>query len=502
MFRSELDKMLFSHLHKVGIQTLEDPKVNNLIQRSQQWLYDTYSLVEEFINLVSYSISAIISGAIIFSFFPLMIPVLLTLTVIQYFPDQYFTKKDFHWQVDNTEKRRLAFSYSGWLSDAKNLQEITIVGAYEYFKNKYLEFFAWYNGGMKRIIVQRQFANFALSLLDTVVSLGGYVAVFVSFIEHKISIGTLSFQVKALDTFGNSMQTVLNELSFMNEFAAKMKDVVDLFAIKPAFADGTKSMQRLKKAPEVQFKDVSFAYPQSEKVIIDHLNLHIKSGEKVAIVGHNGAGKTTLVKLLSRIYTPQSGIVEINGTSISEIKTEDWYKNIGVLFQDYNFYGQLSPRENIYLGDSLNAKDEERIVEASKNADAHNFIMEFPKQYDQILSERYEGGIRPSSGQQQKISIARFFYRNAPLVIFDEPTAAIDAVSEYNIFNKIYEFFKNKTVVIISHRFSTVRNADRIIVMEKGQIAEEGSHKELMKKGGIYAHAFKLQAEGYQDEKE
>jgi ATP-binding cassette subfamily B protein len=243
---------------------------------------------------------------------------------------------------------------------------------------------------------------------------------------------------------------------------------------------------------------MAFHYPNATKNIFENLNLTIRSGEKLAIVGHNGAGKTTLIKLLSRLYQVNSGSILINGENINDIKVNDWYKNIGVLFQDYNVYPHLSAAENIYIGRTSKQADMEQVKTAAKHADADEFISEYGSGYEQILSERYKGGIRPSTGQWQKISLARFFYRDASLVIFDEPTAAIDAVSEYKIFNRIYNFFSNKTVIIISHRFSTVRNADRIIVMDQGKIVEEGTHNQLMELGGTYAHAFKLQAEGYQ----
>ena len=216
------------------------------------------------------------------------------------------------------------------------------------------------------------------------------------------------------------------------------------------------------------------------------------------MVGHNGAGKTTIVKLLARIYQTTKGEILINGVNINALAINDWYKNLGILFQDYNFYSYLTVKENIYIGKSMKSVNDKKIIEAAKNADAYDFINEYKNKFDQIMSEKIEGGIRPSAGQQQKIAIARFFYRNAPLAIFDEPTAAVDAVSEYKIFNKIYRFFTNKTVIIISHRFSTVRNADRIIVIKKGKIVEEGSHNDLVKAGGVYHSAYKFQAEGYQ----
>ena len=199
------------------------------------------------------------------------------------------------------------------------------------------------------------------------------------------------------------------------------------------------------------------------------------------------------------MYLPNSGDVFIDGVSVKDIKADSLYENMSVLFQEYNTYSQLTAEENVWIGKPNEKKDRNAIIDALKKADAWDFVEEFPDGLDQILSERFKGGIRPSTGQWQKIAIARFFYRNAPFVIFDEPTAAIDAVSEYNIFNKIYEFFKSKTVIIISHRFSTVRNADRILVFENGRIIEQGSHKELMELNGYYAKSFKLQAEGYND---
>jgi len=284
----------------------------------------------------------------------------------------------------------------------------------------------------------------------------------------------------------------------MNEYSVKMKDLITLFEMKPAIKDGNIKLPYLGTPPSIEFKNVSFKYPKANRYVFKDLSFKIESGEEVALVGHNGAGKTTIVKLLARIYPVTKGQILINGIDINNLAINDWYKNLGVLFQDYNFYSHLSVKENIHLGKPTRKLDDKEIIEAAKKADAHNFIMEYKNKYDQIMSEKIEGGIRPSTGQAQKIAIARFFYRNAPLAIFDEPTASIDALSEYKIFNTIYNFFENKTVIIISHRFSTVRNADRILVLEKGKIVEEGTHEQLLtKRNGIYRRSYKLQAEGY-----
>ena len=267
--------------------------------------------------------------------------------------------------------------------------------------------------------------------------------------------------------------------------------------MKPIVEDGHIELFSSEITPSIRFKDVSFKYPGADKYVIENLSLDIKPGEKIAIVGENGAGKTTIVKLLSRFYKVDKGAVLLDDININDIKIESWYKNLGVLFQDYNTYPHLTLKENIYLGRSYEPIDISKIEIAAHQANVDSFVHDYKKGYDQVLSEKYKGGTRPSTGQWQKIAIARFFYRNSPVVVFDEPTASIDAISEAEIFGKIYDFFKGKTVIIISHRFSTVRNADKIYVLDKGEIIESGNHEELMKLKGKYHKAFNIQAKGY-----
>ena len=496
--RVQLEEIFAQHLNYLGIQNLEDPDVQNRINRASQWLQDTFQTLVDTVNVISNMVQVIVSGAIILSFFPLMIPILLVSTVIKFFPDQYFMKKDFHWQVDNSEKRRIAWSSINVVQSSSDLQEISIVGGYKYFQDKFHSFFDWFNSGLLKIYKQREIANFFLVTFDSILSVFGYAVIFYKHIMGQFTLGTASFQMRSLDSFSGALDSMLSSITLMNEFSVKMKDLITLFEMKPVIKDGDIKLPYLDTPPTIEFKNVWFKYPKANKYVFKNLSFKIESGEEVALVGHNGAGKTTIVKLLARIYPATKGQILINGININELAIDDWYKNLGILFQDYNFYSHLSVKENIHLGKPMAPIDGKGIIEAAKKADAHNFIMEYKDKYDQIMSEKIEGGIRPSSGQAQKIAIARFFYRNAPLAIFDEPTAAIDAISEYKIFNTIYNFFENKTVVIISHRFSTVRNADRIIVLDKGKIVEEGTHEQLLtKRNGIYRKSYKLQAEGY-----
>jgi len=282
----------------------------------------------------------------------------------------------------------------------------------------------------------------------------------------------------------------------LRESSIKIGDILDLFTKYEADKDGNKILKQ--ELPLIKFNNVSFKYPNSDKYIFKDLNLEIKPGEKIAIVGENGAGKTTLIKLLCRFYRVNRGTILLSEVNVNDLKIKNWYKKLGVLFQDYNAYGVLTVRENIEIDSTDKIVTEESLIKALKEANAISFVQKYKNKLNQILSERFSGGTRPSTGQWQKIAIARVFHRNAPILILDEPTASIDAVAESKIFDNIYEFSKGKTVIIISHRFSTVRNADRIIVLDKGKIIEQGSHEELLKLDGKYAKAFKLQAKGYQ----
>jgi len=496
--RMRLEIMFAQHLNYLGIQNLEDPDVQNRVSRSSDWLQSTFDMLQETIYFISNLVRVFISGAIILSFFPLMIPILIITTIIKFFPDQYFMKKDFHWQVDNSEKRRIAWSDINTVQNSKDLQEISIVGGYEYFKERYFSFFTSFNNGLLKIIKDKEITNFFLLSLESFVGILAYAVIFYRHIQGLFTLGTATFQIQSLGTFTGSLDSMLSSITIMNEYSVKMKDLITLFEMKPAIKDGNIKLPYLGTPPSIEFKNVSFKYPKANRYVFKDLSFKIESGEEVALVGHNGAGKTTIVKLLARIYPVTKGQILINGIDINNLAINDWYKNLGVLFQDYNFYSHLSVKENIHLGKPTRDLNDKEIIEAAKKADAHSFIMEYKNKYDQIMSEKIEGGIRPSTGQAQKIAIARFFYRNAPLAIFDEPTASIDALSEYKIFNTIYNFFENKTVIIISHRFSTVRNADRILVLEKGKIVEEGTHEQLLtKRNGIYRRSYKLQAEGY-----
>jgi len=248
------------------------------------------------------------------------------------------------------------------------------------------------------------------------------------------------------------------------------------------------------KPPKIEFRNVSFNYPNGPKVL-DNVSFTVEPGESIALVGHNGAGKTTIVKLLCRFYDVSGGEILINGINIKDLDLSHWYKFLGTLFQEFVKY-HFTVKENIFLG-SPDKNDEKAMKEAAVKSGAAEFIERLPNKYDHMLGKEFESGEELSGGQWQKLAIARAFYEEPPVLILDEPTSAIDAEAEYEIFNNLEKQYKNKTLILVSHRFSTVRNANKIIVIDLGKIVESGSHEKLMKDGGQYSKLFSIQARGY-----
>jgi len=493
----QIEKIYYEKLHSLGIKTLEDPEVNNRITRAQGQIRNIFGYVDRVVIIGTAMISIVVNSIIILKFSPILIPIVALAALPSRLIDKKYRSIMWKFRYNNTEGNRSTNWTVSDLESTVTLPEIIINKAIKFLDKKYMEFSQWY---AKEIIDIRKkwiLGVHGLGILQDLSIYIGYLIIFGNAIQKKITLGDVYFQTRIIQKLSGDINQLITVTNDLFEYSLQMNESFLLFNMPAENTTGAIKLQKMESGPEIEFRDLIFSYPNSDRKIINKLNITIKPGEKVAIVGVNGAGKTTLMKLLSNIYEPTGGEILINGYPLKDIENSTWYDNLGVLFQEYNTHPQLTVKENIIMGNPNIKFDSKRMLEAAQNADAFEFIQEFPDKFDQVLSQKFEKGIRPSTGQWQKIAIARFFYRNAPAVIFDEPTAAIDAVSEYNIFNKIYRFFKNKTVIIISHRFSTVRNADRILVLDKGKIIEDGTHDELMKIKGKYANSFNLQAEGY-----
>ena len=494
-------KLYYEKVYSLGVQTNQLPDISNKRRLTQDWVYEVADLNTSIVRIVASIIRGIIAASIIFSFSKTLGIAMILIAIISYLQNRHYFLKDFKWQTSdkNIQERRKVGRIGYQLSDPLSIGEISIVGAFKYLDSKYINFYNYYNNEIKKIVRQDSITTFLVDILNVFAVMGGCLQVFKMAIERKISIGDTTFFVSSISNFYSSMKNMTAELVLFLDSVTKGKQVVEFFNLQPLVSDGSVKLERLVTPPSIDVKNITFRYPRSHRDIFKNFSMKIESGQKVAIVGENGAGKSTLVKLLCRMYDPQEGKILINGIDLKELSINDWYKNVGTLFQDFNFYSSLTVEENIYIGKPVKEIDRKKIIASAKNAEAHEFIMKYKKKYNTVMSEDFKDGVKPSHGQKQKIAIARFFYRDTPLVIFDEPTSSIDADSEFRIFNRIYKFFNKKTVIIISHRFSTVRKADVIFVIKDGKLIEKGSHRELMERKGVYFRNFTVQAEGYKD---
>jgi ATP-binding cassette subfamily B protein len=310
-------------------------------------------------------------------------------------------------------------------------------------------------------------------------------------------VGTLTFLIASIVEFRQTLSSFFEQIGRQYEDNLFVNDLFDFLDWKPVIVNAPDCIKLSEgKTPKIEFKNVSFAYPGTTKMSLENISFTLNPGEKLALVGQNGAGKTTLIKLLCRFYDPTEGEILVDGTNLKNIDINDWHRILGVLFQEYGQYNFMV-KESIGMGRTDDPLSLERVHDAAESSESESFIKEWKSGYDQMLGKEFTDGVEPSVGQWQKLALARTFYRNPKIYVFDEPTASIDAEAKAKIFEKLESLPKDRSVIIISHRFSTVRQAQVIVVLKDGQIEEQGTHGELLEKNALYARLFKLQAKGY-----
>ncbi|HMS23836.1 MAG TPA: ABC transporter ATP-binding protein [Candidatus Saccharibacteria bacterium] len=395
------------------------------------------------------------------------------------------------------DERHVFWGLDWLIKQAKGQMELRSSQARSYVLKKVDDMNLTFYGTQEKQFKQANKALVPTKILETAGTAIGSISLLKQFLAGSISLERYFFLSGALLRVGGALNTIFATLSRMQEMLLFADSFFLLIDSKPKIVDSKNAiMLDSKKTPEIMFNNISFSYPEHSVPIFDNLNLTIKAGEHVALVGENGAGKSTLIKLLLRYYKPTSGKITINGTDINDIAIESWYEHIATLFQDFNQY-PMPIDENIYIGKPGKKPDQTRLEEAANMGGVSKIIKNYEHGWDTVLDSSFKKGVEPSGGQWQRVALSRAFYRDANVLILDEPTSAIDAKAEYEIFNNIFEHYKTKTALIVSHRFSTVRRADRIVVLDHGNIVEQGSHKELLDKKGMYSDLFSKQAEGY-----
>jgi ATP-binding cassette, subfamily B, bacterial len=407
-----------------------------------------------------------------------------------------FAKVQYHWQRKRTALERRSMYLGVLLAHEQFAKELRLFNLGNLFRRQGYEIRLQIHRENFRLLIQRAIANLSAESFAKALTVAAFVFIAHETIQGRLKIGDLVLYQQALQRGDASLQGVLSGLSGLYEDNLFLNNLYDFLNLKPKIVDPAYPQQfPVPVQHGIEVKDVRFQYEDTPRQAIDGVSLKIQPGETIALVGENGCGKTTLVKLLCRLYEPTQGQILIDGIDIGNFAVADLRQEISVIFQDYAKYF-FSARENIWLG-NIQSTDDEDVKRAAQRSGAHAVIERLPKGYDTTLGKLFEQGEELSVGQWQKIALARAFLRNSQLIILDEPTSAMDPKAEYEVFQRFKELTRDQMAVLISHRLSTVRMADRIYLMDNGRIAESGTHEELVQLNGSYARLFESQAENY-----
>ena len=498
LFANHTSVKIMEHAATLDLEQFEDSLFYDKLERARQQTIGRTVLLSQVMSQVQDMITMCFLAAGLVVFNPWLILLLFIAVLPAFIGESYFNDKNYSLSRRQTpERRELDYIRYIGASDetAKEVKLFNLSGflidRFRHLSNKfYLD--------NKKLAIKRSAWGTLFSLIGTLGYYTAYVYIISKTVQGRISVGDLTFLAGSFRQLRALMEGVLGRFTAVSQGAIYLKDFFDFFDIQSAIRPNP--LARPFPNPIQQgfvFENVGFKYSNANYFANRHLSFTLAAGEKLALVGENGAGKTTLVKLLARLYDPTEGRILLDGYDLKEYDLAALRKNVGVIFQDYIRY-QMTAAQNIAVG-NIDEKENRDLVERSaQKSMADAMIQRLAGKYDQALGRRFNQGVELSGGEWQKIALARAYMKDAQLLILDEPTSALDARAEYEVFQRFAELTKGKTAVLISHRFSTVRMADRILVLDKGEMLEIGSHKELLAKGGRYAELFNLQAMGYQ----
>ena len=532
---------ILRHASILDLAFFENPESYDKIrQAANQSSYQPTSLIAQTFGIVQTLITLISLIVLLLGLAWWLAVIALLVPIPAFFFSTRYGWKGYRLMRLQSPERRLMMYFTMLMTTDIYNKEIKLFNLSDFLINKFWDLATMLYKQDKKLSLQRYFTNFGWSNLSSIVNSGIYIYVALQTVIGRITLGQLTLYTQTASQVGSSFQSLLNSLSstyestlYINmlfEFLAYQpritspstpqshassphanghgpkRKILQRFRINPVklvrwYAEGERTLEQT-AGLEIEFRNVSFTYPGKDpatQAVLKQVSFTIRAGEAVALVGSNGAGKTTLVKLLTRLYEPDEGEILIGGRDIREYNLEELRKHIGVTFQDYVTY-QLTARENIGVGLVEEIESQELVSEAARKSGANAVIEKLPQGYETTLGRWFKSiqeSTQLSGGEWQKIALARAFMRDASILILDEPTSALDAQAEYDVFKQFRALTAHKTTLFISHRFSTVRLADRIFVLEQGKIMESGTHEELMTLGNRYAELFNLQAEAY-----
>jgi ATP-binding cassette subfamily B protein len=521
LFSNHTSVRLMEHAAALDLAHFEDPAFYDQLERARRQTTSRIGLLAQLLAIAQDALTLISLGAALVVYSPWLLLLLAVSVLPSFFGETHFASLEYSMQFRWTPERRQLDYLRYVAASDRTAKEVQLFGLSSWLIERFRRLSWRFYDENKKLSIRKANVSTALSLIGTLGYYTAYAVILLRTVKGAISIGTLTFLAGSFARSRGLIQGLLMSAGGIYQQCLYLKDLFDFFEMKPSIASalGAPTVPQSMREGFV-FEDVGFQYPGSDAWAVRHVNFTLRPGERIAFVGENGAGKTTLTKLLARLYDPSEGRILLDGIDLREYDIHSVRRAIGVIFQDFVKY-DLRFDENVGVGeidevrlylDASGATEQQleskpaadgngevpgSIVSASEKSLASSLLPRFAKGYKQMLGRRFDEGVELSGGEWQKIALARAYMRDAQVLILDEPTASLDARAEYEVFIRFSQLVRGRMAVIISHRFSTVRMADRIIVLQNGTVIEDGSHTELVARGGLYAELFALQAEGY-----
>ena len=489
--------LVMKHASTLDLQSFEDPTFYDQLERARCQSTDRIGILKALGEALQQAITLLSLSVGVMLFSPLMFALIILAVVPAFVSESYFASLTYSLAYSQVPLRREMDYLRDLGTKKESAKELKLFKLGDFLYERFSQINDELIGRNRNLAKRRMRSGALFLVLGSLGYYGVYAALLFRTIHGGLTLGELTFLAGALAGCSRQVQAVFSSFTDIAHQALFLTDLFALFAVQPKIRNVVNAIPAPRAIRDgFEFRKVSFAYPGSDRLILKDVNLRIGTGERIAVVGENGQGKSTLVKLIPRLYEPTSGKVLLDGIDLREYDIDSLRREIGVIFQDFVHY-DMTARENITLGSIECARDQFRLHEAARKSGAGKIIDSFPHGFDQMLGKRFEDGTDLSGGEWQKFALARAYLRDAGILILDEPTAALDALAEYEVFSRFAELTKGKIAILISHRLSTVRMADRIVVLKDGEIHEEGTHHQLIANGGRYASMFELQAASY-----
>jgi ATP-binding cassette subfamily B protein len=482
----------------IDLSMYENPDFYDKLDRARRQTTGRVVLMSMVLSQLQDLITIGFLSAGLIAFEPWLIVLLVVAVLPSFMSEAYFSRSSYSLVRSWTPQRR-ELDYLRYIgASVETAKEVKVFGLDRFLADRFGKLAAEYYMLNKSLAIRRTLWGTLLQIGGVLAYYGAYVLIVLRTISGVLTIGDLTFLSGSFNRLQNQLQSLLSNFTRITESALYLQDYFDFLALEPQIRNLPDALPAPGKVTRgLRFENVGFKYPGTEAWALRHLNFEIRAGEKMALVGENGSGKTTLVKLVARMYDPSEGTIYLDGMDIRKFELESYRKMISVIFQDYVRFS-FKAGENIAVGKIEDVRDLEQVMSAATKSLADAVIAKLPAGYDQMLGKRFAEGLDLSGGEWQKIALARAYMRDADIVILDEPTSSLDARAEYEVFKRFSELAQGKTSIIISHRFSTVRMADRILILKNGEMLELGTHQELLDQKGLYHELFTLQAKGYQ----